>query len=155
MKLPKAILARARATAATPAPKVKVPRGPVKPVTLNIDDLRLVSEMNARDPWQVRNERRKRQRSAVMFASLPDLIHRIHAMPLPVVVTITRIGPRTLDDDNLRGSAKFVRDAVAHMLGIDDGDAMVSWRYEQEKFKRYGVRIKIASIASGQGAGDA
>jgi hypothetical protein len=69
------------------------------------------------------------------------------------VVTLTRIGPRDLDSDNLAGSAKAVRDAVARWLGVDDGPrAPVEWRYAQERpakgAKRYAVRITIESTGA-------
>ena len=41
----------------------------------------------------------------------------------PIVVTITRLGPRALDSDNLASSGKHVRDAIATWLGVDDGVA--------------------------------
>lgn len=64
--------------------------------------------------------------------------------PLPCLVTITRLGPRTLDDDNLAGSAKAIRDSIAARLGVDDGDtARIQFRYAQEKSKAYGVRITL------------
>lgn len=53
--------------------------------------------------------------------------------PLPVVVTLTRVAPRALDDDNLAYSFKAIRDGVADGLGVRDNDPRVSWRYEQRK----------------------
>ena len=52
----------------------------------------------------------------------------------PLKVTITRIAPGKLDDDNLTGSAKHVRDGIADALGIDDGDPRITWVVEQAKF---------------------
>lgn len=68
--------------------------------------------------------------------------------PLPetysrLVVTLTRYGPRTLDDDNLAFSFKAVRDAVAKVVGIDDGKPIWDWRYAQEQSKWFGFRIEI------------
>lgn len=67
--------------------------------------------------------------------------------PLPVTVTITRIGHRTLDTDNLAISAKAVRDAIARQYGVDDGDPRYTWEYAQEKAKPgvHACRITIAS----------
>jgi hypothetical protein len=67
----------------------------------------------------------------------------VHAHPVPCTITITRLGPRKLDDDNLASSAKHVRDGIADKLGVDDGDDRLTWRYSQEKSSTYGVRIKI------------
>jgi hypothetical protein len=61
-------------------------------------------------------------------------------------VTITRIAPCELDDDNLAGSAKAVRDGVADWLGVDDRTKRsgVVWKYEQARDGRaYGVGIRI------------
>jgi hypothetical protein len=62
-----------------------------------------------------------------------------------LVVTITRIGQRNLDTDNLAGSQKGPRDSIARWLGIDDASPMVEWRYAQERgpAKTYAVRIEI------------
>jgi hypothetical protein len=62
-----------------------------------------------------------------------------------VRVELTRIAPRALDDDNLRGALKAVRDGVADVLGIDDRDPRVVWDYEQAHGapREYGVKIVI------------
>lgn len=53
---------------------------------------------------------------------------------LPVTVTLTRLfDSKPLDGDNCTGALKAVRDAVALWLGCDDGDARVTWRYEQAR----------------------
>ena len=66
--------------------------------------------------------------------------------PLPVVVTITRIGHRKLDTDNLAISAKAVRDQIARLYGVDDGSDLYTWEYAQEKAKPgvHACRITIA-----------
>jgi hypothetical protein len=64
----------------------------------------------------------------------------------PLVVTFTRIAPRFLDDDNLRGAFKAVRDQTAAYLGLrNDNDPRIAWRYQQLKGKphQYLVRIEI------------
>jgi hypothetical protein len=60
----------------------------------------------------------------------------------PVAVTLTRIAPRKLDDDNLRGAMKHIRDGVADWLEIDDGDDRIQWLYGQEKGPA-AVRIEV------------
>ncbi len=64
---------------------------------------------------------------------------------LPAVVTLTRIGPRTLDTDGASASMKAVRDALAELYGVDDGSPLYTWRVEQEKSASgvFGVRIEI------------
>jgi hypothetical protein len=69
--------------------------------------------------------------------------------PPPLLVTITRVAPAELDDDNLAGSAKHVRDGVADWLGVDDRTKRsgVVWRYAQAKDGRtYGVAIRVEAI---------
>ncbi len=52
----------------------------------------------------------------------------------PLVVTMTRVAPSSgLDSDNMVGSMKHVRDAIAGVLGIDDKDPRVEWRVNQRK----------------------
>jgi hypothetical protein len=53
----------------------------------------------------------------------------------PLLVTITRVAPGNgLDDDNLAGACKNVRDAVAAWLGVDDKHQhLVRYRYAQQR----------------------
>lgn len=60
----------------------------------------------------------------------------------PLVVLITRIGPRKLDDDNLASACKYVRDEIARIIGLDDGSPLYTWQYAQRTGK-YGVDIEI------------
>jgi hypothetical protein len=62
---------------------------------------------------------------------------------VPATVKFTRIGPRKLDDDNLRSSMKVIRDTVAKLVGVDDGDARYTWEYAQEQGREYGVRVEF------------
>lgn len=103
--------------------------------------IRLVSEANAHAHWRLRQRRAKVQRTATALA----LRGAVRAIVLPVVVTITRIAPRALDDDNLSGAAKHVRDGIADALGIDDRDPCVTWKIEQARGGKgeYAVRIQI------------
>jgi hypothetical protein len=58
--------------------------------------------------------------------------------------TLTRLGGRGMDDDNLQGTAKWCRDTVALFLGQDDGPAgSILWTYAQEPGGAYGVRITL------------
>lgn len=63
---------------------------------------------------------------------------------LPVTVTLVRVGPRALDDDNLAFAFKAVRDGVADALGVKDHDARVTWVYAQERGP-YAIRIELAA----------
>jgi hypothetical protein len=67
----------------------------------------------------------------------------------PYVVTLTRVGKRLLDDDNLHGACKAVRDQVAQMLGCGDGpDDPITWRYAQRNGE-YAVEVEIQSVNAG------
>jgi hypothetical protein len=61
-------------------------------------------------------------------------------------VRLTRYGPRTMDDDNLRASLKPVRDGVADHVGVDDAEGNGwDWECVQDKSPNgcYGVRIEF------------
>jgi hypothetical protein len=83
-------------------------------------------------------KRRQEQRGTTLA-----LLSR-HPLPvLPLVVTLTRLSPGELDDDNLRPALKSVRDGVADALDVDDRDKRVRWEYYQRKQKAWGVEIRI------------
>jgi hypothetical protein len=109
--------------------------------------LKLISEANAHTHWRERQRRAKLHRKAAREALGPD----IKGPPPPYVITITRIGPRTLDSDNLAGAAKHVRDGVADWLGIDDGDKRLTWLYDQRSGGPgvYGCEISIRAEMQG------
>lgn len=46
-------------------------------------------------------------------------------------VTLIAVIRRRLDDDNLAGACKPLRDAIAMTLGIDDGSERLTWEYGQ------------------------
>ncbi len=69
---------------------------------------------------------------------------------LPCVVSMTRVAPSNgLDDDNLAGSLKGIRDEIAKWLGVDDRDARMKFKPEQRRGKRgeYAVEISIVGAA--------
>lgn len=49
-----------------------------------------------------------------------------------VIVRFICIRPKFLDDDNLVGGCKPLRDAVAEWIGVNDGDHRVEWIYRQQ-----------------------
>jgi hypothetical protein len=59
----------------------------------------------------------------------------IFASTDPLIVTLTRVASRAMDDDdNLSASLKYVRDAVAMWLARDDGElGQIEWLYEEIK----------------------
>ncbi len=82
-----------------------------------------VSEANGRDHWRVKAKRVKSQRFAAR-AMTP-------VMSLPVVVKLTRLSRSRLDDDNLRGALKAVRDGIADAFGVPDNDPRLRFEYDQ------------------------
>ncbi len=111
--------------------------------------LKTISESNTRGHWAKRAARVKGHRFATKLAVRP-LVDGLR-MPDGICrdITLTRVAPRKLDDDNLRGCLKAVRDGVADALDVDDGDERISWRYEQERGKpgEYAVRIRLEVAA--------
>ena len=108
--------------------------------------IRTVSMANVREHWAVRAKRNKEHRLAVgaQFVWLPETLK---LTPFPLNVTLTRYGKRLLDDDNLSGSFKAIRDEVALQLGRDDNPGSgISWRYKQEKSKDYWIRIDVEAV---------
>lgn len=109
--------------------------------------LKIESEGNRRDHWRTVGKRKKEQREVARMAVAAHLANT--PMSPPLLVTLTRIGPRKLDSDNVVGGFKFVRDGVAKALGIDDGDRKrIGWNYAQRASSpksavRYGIEILI------------
>jgi hypothetical protein len=94
--------------------------------------------------WAADAKRRKDQRTITKWGLIGQ-----PKPPLPVVVTLTRIGVRDLDTDNLAGGFKSVRDEVAAWLGCGDSTRdPVTWVYQQQRGERnqYATRINIESV---------
>jgi hypothetical protein len=102
--------------------------------------------MNVREHWAKRAKRVRAEREATAWAlSSAGRRPAVPAPPAPpLVVTLTRVGPSNgLDDDNLAGALKGVRDEVAKWLGVDDRDrARVRYAYEQERGREWAVRVE-------------
>jgi hypothetical protein len=100
--------------------------------------LRTRSTLNVREHWTRRARRMQAQRAVVRMRLA------VVKLSLPAVVTLTRVGPRALDGDNLQGALKAVRDGVADALGVDDGSEDIQWFYSQEK-GTHAVHVKVES----------
>lgn len=85
------------------------------------------SAPNLREHWAVKAKRVKQQRAKVT-RHMP----KWDGAPL-LYVRLTRVSPRELDDDNVRGSLKGHRDACASRLRVDDATPLVRWEYAQAK----------------------
>ncbi len=62
-----------------------------------------------------------------------------------ISVLIVRHGSKRLDSDNLAFAHKFLRDAIAERLSIDDGDPRITWTYEQIISKTRGTHVLITA----------
>ena len=108
---------------------------------------KLPSESNMNDHWRAKHSRKKKLQKLLLSYWPSDFTPF-----LPCIVTMTRISPRSLDSDNLRGAFKSIRDNISSklipgkMAGMADSDPRIEWRYEQRhgKVKEYGLIIKIS-----------
>ncbi len=106
--------------------------------------------LNDREHPMKRHRRVKAEKQAVSWQLAWQLATFNDRKPaLPCVCTLTRFAPSNgLDDDNLAGSLKGVRDAVAAWLGVDDRDRKrVRYQYEQQRAP-WGVGIAFTEVQS-------
>ncbi len=138
MKLPQSILAKSKVM---PLPR----RERMSGVVSFWMDLKTVASINGRAHPMERHRRVKNERT----------VTNIHMLQLgklpepPVEVRMTRWAPKELDDDNLRSALKSVRDEIAKVLGVDDGDTKrIRFVYHQRPGERpgYGVEVCIQSV---------
>ena len=101
--------------------------------------IRLPSLANLRINWRRMSAIKKQQKTATMVCMTGKIIPA-----LPLLVIITRIGPRALDDDNLASACKYIRDQIATAIGVDDGSDQYTWKYEQ-RIGIYGVDVEITT----------
>lgn len=101
---------------------------------------------NAREMWQARHGRVKRERKATAKA-----LAGVVRPSLPCSVLLTRVAQSSgLDDDNLLAALKGVRDEVAAWLGVDDrNNKRVAYRYAQCRGAA-SVWIQFGEPVSGQ-----
>lgn len=119
---------------------------------LFIVPIRIESESNKSEHWSKTALRKKKHKKAIQYT-----IHQT-GVSLPCSVTLTRIAPRSLDEeDNLPAALKCAKDAVADILvpnlapGRADGDKRISWHFKQEKGEKreYALKIELESISQG------
>lgn len=124
-----------------------------------VPGLRLQNPLNNRCHWRVLSKRGREQKEATGYALL-GADWSGTAKPTkerPWVVTITRLGPGTLDTDNLAASGKHVRDSIAKWCGVDDKHRdIVEYRYAQRREREYGVEIcvEVANALEGVHSSD-
>lgn len=108
--------------------------------------LRTARGQNNREHYLTRARRVKKEREYVYW-----VLKGKEKPKIPCSVLLTRIKPqgKDLDDDNLTGALKGVRDQVAEWLGVDDGDRMtVRYRYAQRRGP-WGVEIEFGEPVKG------
>lgn len=103
-------------------------------------DIVTVSEANAHTHRRARQKRAKAQRG---LAAL--VIGQQRPRP-PCTVTMTRVSTMQLDDDNLAGALKHIRDGIADAMGINDRDKRVTWKCEQKKGARGERAVEIEIV---------
>ena len=107
--------------------------------------VRVYSNANLREHWAVRATRARQQHRVVaveMQATCPSSV-RSHQGRL--AIHLCRVGKRMMDDDNLAGGFKAIRDKVAAQLGRDDGpNSGITWVYSQRSGNgEYAAEITI------------
>ena len=110
-----------------------------------------VSEANLRENRHVVAARKKNPRTIACVRVKEKA--RGFILALPLVVKMTRLSPRELDDDNLCSSLKATRDGIADALAAlltgatpklkGDRDPRVRWEYAQERSGTKAVRVEV------------
>jgi hypothetical protein len=103
--------------------------------------IKTVAGLNAREHWRDRRRRVKAERDTACLV----VRSKLGRDPRPCTVTMVRLSAGALDDDNLQGAAKAIRDGIADAIGVQDNDPAIRWQYAQERCKRgeFGMRIRI------------
>lgn len=144
---PELLAKKTAAKATAPAPQTPTSVSIVCGMFVRVQlPIRLQTEGNTGGHWTTKASRAKAQREKVRQSSLGG-IGFLASHALPLTITFVRIGPgtRKMDDDNLSGSAKHVRDEIARIIGIDDGDSRIAWKYAQRRGSAHAVEITIES----------
>lgn len=122
-------------------------------------DLETKSEANQRFATKAgmfaKSARVQKQRAAVrdvLAAHFEAPRLQLNGAVNKLVVMLTRIAQGELDDDNLRGALKAVRDAIASWVGTNDRDPLIAWEYGQQRAAQhvYRVRVEIRDLAPGE-----
>jgi hypothetical protein len=112
------------------------------------------SEANGRD-WRARSSRTQQARKVVSRCMGSSLWHLapfakwLHEDKLPLAITFIRLGGRKLDAANLGSALKSTEDAVAMMLGIDDGDHRWRVEFRQAPCSKHAVIVEICYVQQG------
>lgn len=108
------------------------------------------NELNQR-AWKAKNRRAGEAWRRVREAVGPNIeflntVSRWYHFGKPLRVKFTRLGGRKLDRSGLAAAAKGVEDAVAYLIGADDGDVRWKPEWEQETSGPVGMRVDIEVV---------
>ena len=119
--------------------------------------LKTVSEANSSEHWTLKRNRHKEQQFLVREA----YYKYVKIINFSAVITLTRLSPRLLDDDNLVSAFKWIRDELSECIfpsndfcinkigraffvkGRKDADPRLKWIYKQEKNPISSILIQI------------
>ena len=110
-----------------------------------------VSETNARQ-WQGRSQRTQAARKAVRRACIGALFalsmfEKHCAAGGGLRVKFVRLGGHKMDHSNLPAACKATEDALAYLLGVDDGDNGWHPEWAQEPGgESQGMRIEVSKV---------
>lgn len=113
-----------------------------------------LDSVNKKSHWATGYKKNKRLAFAIQ-AYLKVIPYRVpYSAILPCQITLTRISPRSLDQDNLIASFKHTRDTIAGYLipglqaGRADSDERIQWNYDQRKgeVSEYAIEIKLEKL---------
>ena len=120
----------------------------------------LPSANNLREHWVVKAKRVKEQRNGAWFHLLAhggmrtvlNMAGVLSRNPQTgITCTLTRISPKRLDDDNLSGAFKAIRDEVAKQVGLDDGSPRWTWKYAQESgAPGYRIHLEVTALTQSE-----
>jgi len=112
--------------------------------------LKIVSSANLNEHWTQKIKRKNLHKNAIA----KEFLYLNSNIPtVPCRITLSRIAPRLLDEDNLLYALKTCRDVVCDMvlpglrMGRADASSQIRVEYNQEKSKNnfYALRIIIES----------
>ena len=99
---------------------------------------------------EVETKKSKPTSSQALVGSLSK--HKGSKGRVAIRVSLIVLSRRTLDDDNLVGACKPLRDAICESIGIDDGDERIKFEYGQQKTDgQQGVAVKIQGFTNSKG----
>jgi hypothetical protein len=119
-------------------------------IAISVPGMRLTSPLNSahnKKRWQLGADtgRRHKQAGTVFTLAMIEITRNKFDVSKCAGVRLIRIAPRRLDDDNNTAAFKWIRDAVAKALGVNDNHREGWWRPSQESQGPgvYGVRVEL------------